>query len=127
MAEIKRFSEISSEEEYRKAYGIVKTLTDFNGFFCGSCKHKIQPFDEWGNFSKFCSNCGIELNEMADVPAEIYECEHCGVNGSKAKFHSKRTFCERCGNKLVRREDPNPDEPFAMKNTSFYDKYEIQF
>ena len=121
MVDIKRFNEISTEEEYKKVRDIVKAISDFNGFFCGECKHKISAVDGLGGFSKFCSNCGSEFNEMPDIREVKYYCKKSDHQG----FDNKRNFCEKCGSGL----SPAIDDPGGNlvpkgypNRTSFYNK-----
>lgn len=129
MVDVKRFDQISTEEEYKKAYDIVKSLTDFNGFFCGKCSHKIheylKPYPYSGSsmtFPDFCPYCGVEFNKMPNIPIQKMECTKCRIAFEK----NDEVFCPFCSARLTQkivREGGFDIEP----TKSFYEKYNVKF
>lgn len=132
MTDVKRFDEIATEEEYKKAYDIVKTLADFNGFFCGNCKHKIEHYSRRSRgsgtpeglfFPTFCPYCRIKLKEMDNIPSKVTECKKCHIEF----VNDTKNFCPSCGDKLVQKIVTGEGFDTVEPSTSFYDKYKVRF
>jgi len=112
MTKVLRFNDVTAEEDYKNAYQMVKTQSDFNGFFCGKCKHRIYSIpNDWnlmGNEHVFCEHCGVDLENSEHIKVMIYKCKtHDDTSrGDKSDdaYFRKREYCWQCGEKIIPEE-----------------------